>query len=95
MLQILEQIEPYVYEWTSKHRGSISAEHGLGLMKANKIYYSKSPGTVSFPPLNAKRYHKFLFAVFFSGSSWLLHEECLKGESVWTGTNNGFHQKVT
>lgn len=44
--KILEQIEPYVYEWTSKHRGSISAEHGLGLMKANKIYYSKSTETV-------------------------------------------------
>ncbi|XP_022751414.1 D-2-hydroxyglutarate dehydrogenase, mitochondrial-like isoform X3 [Durio zibethinus] len=43
---ILEQIEPYVYEWTFKHRGSISAEHGLGLMKANKIHYSKSPETV-------------------------------------------------
>ncbi|KAJ6378878.1 hypothetical protein OIU78_028985 [Salix suchowensis] len=43
---ILAQIEPYVYEWTSKHRGSISAEHGLGLMKANEIFYSKSHGTV-------------------------------------------------
>lgn len=43
---VFAQIEPYVYEWTSKHRGSISAEHGLGLMKANKIYYSKSPETV-------------------------------------------------
>ncbi|XP_038725643.1 D-2-hydroxyglutarate dehydrogenase, mitochondrial isoform X2 [Tripterygium wilfordii] len=44
--KIFAQIEPYVYEWTSKHRGSISAEHGLGLMKANKIYYSKTPETV-------------------------------------------------
>lgn len=43
---ILAAIEPFVYEWTSKHRGSISAEHGLGLMKANKIHYSKSPETV-------------------------------------------------
>ncbi|KNA25760.1 hypothetical protein SOVF_003960 [Spinacia oleracea] len=43
---ILAQIEPFVYEWTSKHRGSISAEHGIGLMKANKIYYSKSPEAV-------------------------------------------------
>ncbi|XP_031260778.1 D-2-hydroxyglutarate dehydrogenase, mitochondrial isoform X1 [Pistacia vera] len=43
---IFAQIEPYVYEWTSKHRGSISAEHGLGLMKANKIFYSKSPESV-------------------------------------------------
>ncbi|KAJ6915920.1 Ubiquitin-conjugating enzyme [Populus alba x Populus x berolinensis] len=44
--KILAQIEPYVYEWTSKHRGSISAEHGLGLMKANEIFYSKSHETV-------------------------------------------------
>ncbi|XP_058086759.1 D-2-hydroxyglutarate dehydrogenase, mitochondrial isoform X2 [Magnolia sinica] len=43
---VLAQIEPFVYEWTSKHRGSISAEHGLGLMKANEIHYSKSPETV-------------------------------------------------
>ena len=26
-------VEPYVYEWTAGHRGSISAEHGLGQMK--------------------------------------------------------------
>ncbi|KAL3527155.1 hypothetical protein ACH5RR_011811 [Cinchona calisaya] len=44
--KILAKIEPFVYEWTSKNRGSISAEHGLGLMKANKIHYSKSPETV-------------------------------------------------
>lgn len=43
---ILAQIEPFVYEWTSKYHGSISAEHGLGLMKADKIYYSKSHETV-------------------------------------------------
>ncbi|XP_068634992.1 probable D-2-hydroxyglutarate dehydrogenase, mitochondrial isoform X2 [Aristolochia californica] len=43
---VLAQIEPFVYEWTSKHRGSISAEHGLGLMKANKIHYSKSHESV-------------------------------------------------
>ncbi|KAK7307505.1 hypothetical protein VNO77_40633 [Canavalia gladiata] len=44
--KILSQIEPFVYEWTSKLRGSISAEHGIGLMKANKIFYSKSRETV-------------------------------------------------
>ncbi|OAY66316.1 putative D-2-hydroxyglutarate dehydrogenase, mitochondrial [Ananas comosus] len=43
---ILAKIEPFVYEWTSMHRGSISAEHGLGLMKADKIHYSKSSETV-------------------------------------------------
>jgi D-2-hydroxyglutarate dehydrogenase len=37
------KIEPWVYEWVSKHRGSISAEHGLGQMKAGAIGYSKSP----------------------------------------------------
>ncbi|GJN10052.1 hypothetical protein PR202_ga28111 [Eleusine coracana subsp. coracana] len=44
---VLAQIEPFVYEWTSAQRGSISAEHGLGLMKAEKIHYSKSPEAVS------------------------------------------------
>ncbi|XP_020519912.1 D-2-hydroxyglutarate dehydrogenase, mitochondrial isoform X2 [Amborella trichopoda] len=43
---VFELIEPFVYEWTSKHRGSISAEHGLGLMKANEIHYSKSSEAV-------------------------------------------------
>ncbi|CAD6341814.1 unnamed protein product [Miscanthus lutarioriparius] len=42
----LGRIEPFVYEWTSAQRGSISAEHGLGLMKAEKIHYSKSPEAV-------------------------------------------------
>jgi len=42
----LAQIEPFVYEWTSSQRGSISAEHGLGLMKAEKIHYSKPPEAV-------------------------------------------------
>lgn len=47
IFQILAIIEPFVYEWTSKQRGSISAEHGIGLMKANKIHYSESAETVS------------------------------------------------
>jgi len=47
MLQVLAKIEPFVYQWTSNHRGSISAEHGLGLMKADKIHYSKSSDTVN------------------------------------------------
>jgi FAD/FMN-containing dehydrogenase len=36
------RIEPWLYEWVAKHRGSISAEHGLGQMKAEAIGYSKS-----------------------------------------------------
>ncbi|CAC22604.1 D-lactate dehydrogenase [Schizosaccharomyces pombe] len=35
-------LEPWVYEWVSRHRGSISAEHGLGLLKKPFVGYSKS-----------------------------------------------------
>ena len=41
------QIEPHVYEWTSSVRGSVSAEHGLGAMKAEAIGYSKSKEAVA------------------------------------------------
>jgi D-2-hydroxyglutarate dehydrogenase len=34
-------VEPWVYEWVSAKRGSVSAEHGLGQMKAGAIGYSK------------------------------------------------------
>lgn len=34
---IQERLEPWVYEWTAAQRGSISAEHGLGRMKAECI----------------------------------------------------------
>ncbi|XP_062373393.1 D-2-hydroxyglutarate dehydrogenase, mitochondrial [Sardina pilchardus] len=44
---LLAAIEPYVYEWTSDVRGSVSAEHGLGLKKRNYIYYSKPPEAVA------------------------------------------------
>eukprot|EP01097_Dermamoeba_algensis_P011757 TRINITY_DN9243_c0_g1_i1.p1 TRINITY_DN9243_c0_g1~~TRINITY_DN9243_c0_g1_i1.p1 ORF type:complete len:169 (+),score=54.21 TRINITY_DN9243_c0_g1_i1:44-508(+) len=40
--EVEDILEPWVYEWTAKKGGSISAEHGLGLMKANYISYSKS-----------------------------------------------------
>lgn len=32
---VLSAIEPFVYEWTSQHKGSISAEHGLGWVGSN------------------------------------------------------------
>ncbi|KAM4772157.1 D-2-hydroxyglutarate dehydrogenase, mitochondrial isoform 1-T2 [Rhinophrynus dorsalis] len=38
---LLAALEPFVYEWTSQHCGSISAEHGLGFKKRDHIYYSK------------------------------------------------------
>ncbi|KAH7405363.1 hypothetical protein KP509_15G067400 [Ceratopteris richardii] len=46
--KIFSLIEPFVYEWTASHKGSVSAEHGLGFMKADAIYYSKSPEMVQW-----------------------------------------------
>ncbi|KAL2649538.1 hypothetical protein R1flu_017666 [Riccia fluitans] len=44
--KLVSQIEPYVYERTAAVKGSVSAEHGLGLMKPKAIYYSKPPAAV-------------------------------------------------
>ncbi|XP_063264080.1 D-2-hydroxyglutarate dehydrogenase, mitochondrial isoform X1 [Prinia subflava] len=38
---LLDVIEPFVYEWTARCSGSISAEHGLGFKKKQFIHYSK------------------------------------------------------
>ena len=35
-------LEPFVYEFVSSKKGSVSAEHGLGFQKKNYIGYSKS-----------------------------------------------------
>jgi hypothetical protein len=40
------QIEPFVYEWTSRHGGSISAEHGMGQMKADAMPFSQPPEAI-------------------------------------------------
>lgn len=42
-----DALEPFVYEWTSSKRGSISAEHGLGLMKAQAVGFSKSAACIA------------------------------------------------
>ncbi|NWX32278.1 D2HDH protein, partial [Notiomystis cincta] len=43
---LLDAIEPFVYEWTARCSGSISAEHGLGFKKKQFIQYSKPPEAV-------------------------------------------------
>jgi FAD/FMN-containing dehydrogenase len=40
-------IEPYVYEYVAKLRGSISAEHGLGFVKNKYIHHSRTPEAVN------------------------------------------------
>ncbi|GCB79001.1 hypothetical protein scyTo_0017818 [Scyliorhinus torazame] len=44
--QLLDSIEPYLYEWIAQHCGSISAEHGLGFKKKNFIHFSKPRAAV-------------------------------------------------
>ena len=41
--EILDIVEPFIWEFIQKNRGSISAEHGVGLQKVKKMHYSKSP----------------------------------------------------
>lgn len=40
--EIEKALEPWVYEWIQKHKGSISAEHGVGLAKKDYIKYSQN-----------------------------------------------------
>lgn len=41
-------IEPYIFEYLSKIKGSISAEHGIGLMKSNYLHYQKQPNAIEY-----------------------------------------------
>lgn len=40
--RVEQALEPFIYEWIQQYRGSISAEHGLGLAKKDFVKYSKS-----------------------------------------------------
>jgi D-2-hydroxyglutarate dehydrogenase len=40
-------LEPFVYQWTTDRRGSISAEHGIGQMKASALHFSKCPESIA------------------------------------------------
>ncbi|KAH8120087.1 FAD-binding domain-containing protein [Phellopilus nigrolimitatus] len=39
--EVQDALEPFVYELVGSYRGSISAEHGIGLMKTHALQYSK------------------------------------------------------
>ena len=45
--QILDLIEPFIFEITADYGGSISAEHGIGIMKVNEINYNKDKISLS------------------------------------------------
>ena len=44
--EVMDVIEPFVYDFVRDHGGSISAEHGLGQMKPDKIFHTKSHTSV-------------------------------------------------
>lgn len=44
---ILNKLEPYVFERVRAYSGSISAEHGIGQGKVDFLHYSKSPEAIS------------------------------------------------
>jgi FAD/FMN-containing dehydrogenase len=46
--EIQSALEPFVYELVASHRGSVSAEHGIGRMKTDALHYSKSEVSVGW-----------------------------------------------
>nr|AKD42955.1 CG3835-RB [Drosophila melanogaster]AKD42956.1 CG3835-RC [Drosophila melanogaster]AKD42957.1 CG3835-RA [Drosophila melanogaster]AKD42985.1 CG3835-RB [Drosophila melanogaster]AKD42986.1 CG3835-RC [Drosophila melanogaster] len=46
--EIYKRVEPFVYEYTSKLKGSISAEHGIGFLKKDYLHYSKDPVAIGY-----------------------------------------------
>jgi FAD/FMN-containing dehydrogenase len=44
---VFDKIEPWVFEWAREKRGSISAEHGVGVMKHQYLHMSKSAETIA------------------------------------------------
>lgn len=45
--RVEKALEPFVYEWIQKRRGSISAEHGLGVAKSEFVGYSRGDTELS------------------------------------------------
>jgi FAD/FMN-containing dehydrogenase len=45
--EVEELIEPFIYEQVASHFGSISAEHGLGIMKPHVLHYSKDENMIT------------------------------------------------
>jgi FAD/FMN-containing dehydrogenase len=46
--ELYKRIEPFVFEYTSKVNGSVSAEHGIGFHKTKYLHYSKSSEAIDF-----------------------------------------------
>ena len=44
-------MDPYVFEYVKRVRGSVSAEHGIGLQKTKYLSYSKTPEMIEYMKL--------------------------------------------
>ncbi|KAF8772044.1 D-2-hydroxyglutarate dehydrogenase like protein [Argiope bruennichi] len=45
--EVLSLIEPFIYEYTSKRNGSISAEHGIGYKKTKYLHFNKTQTAIN------------------------------------------------
>lgn len=43
---IAAQLEPFIFEYVSQHKGSISAEHGIGFKKTKYLHLSRSSSEI-------------------------------------------------
>jgi D-2-hydroxyglutarate dehydrogenase len=46
--QVKDLIDPFIYEYLRDVKGSVSAEHGVGLMKREKLHYSKDAASIKY-----------------------------------------------
>ncbi|EMD41780.1 hypothetical protein CERSUDRAFT_41541 [Gelatoporia subvermispora B] len=46
--EIEAALEPFVYELVAKYKGSVSAEHGIGVMKTHALQYSKNAVSIDW-----------------------------------------------
>ncbi|CAG8434959.1 7708_t:CDS:10 [Ambispora gerdemannii] len=58
--KVTELIEPFVYEWTEKHKGSISAANHLGYSKSPQMINLMKTFKQSLDPLGIMNPYKFL-----------------------------------
>lgn len=44
---IAAQLEPFIFEYVAQHRGSVSAEHGIGFKKTKYLHMSKNASEIT------------------------------------------------
>lgn len=54
--RVKNALEPFVFEWVQKQKGSISSEHGIGLQKRTVKHYSRSPEQISIMKMLKKNF---------------------------------------